>query len=56
MLRETGMSEDKVIESVRQDCQTYMLVQSYDLDDYVGHLHIHGSNHNGVNVKSHINK
>ena len=50
MLRETGMSEERMVESIRQDCQTYMLVQSYDLDDYVGHLHIFGEDHNGVYV------
>jgi hypothetical protein len=50
MLDYTGLSEEKVIESIRQDCQTYMLVQSYDLNDYVGHLHMYGENHNGLNL------
>lgn len=50
MLDKTGMSEDKMIESIRQDCQTYMLVQSYNLDDHIGHLHMHGENHNGIYI------
>ncbi len=47
MMNKTGMTMDEIQSGIRQDCQTYMLVQSYQLDDYVAHIHMHAEGNYG---------
>ena len=50
VVKETGVSEEEIVEGLSADCETYMLVQSYGIDDYVGHLHMYSDNHKGAYV------
>ena len=47
MMEKTGMTDEDIKSGIRQDCQTYMLVQSYQLDDYVNHVHMYANGNYG---------